>query len=87
MTRMKYLVAALLLAHLAVPAQLLQALGLDAIGDRLGRQKARLFFTHSRLQMRRKQKMLQFKTKRKHRRRQSEKQTKNVTTTQAQSNR
>jgi hypothetical protein len=34
------LIAALLLAHLAIPAQLLQALGLDAIGDRLGRQEA-----------------------------------------------
>jgi len=32
------LVAALLLAHLAKPAQLLQPLGLDPVGDGLGRQ-------------------------------------------------
>ena len=40
------LVAALLLAHLAVPAQLLQALGLDAVGDGLGREEPLLLLTH-----------------------------------------
>lgn len=34
------LVATLLLAHLAIPSQLLEALGLDAIGDGLGREEA-----------------------------------------------
>jgi hypothetical protein len=33
------LIAALLLTHLAVPAELLQTLGLDAIGDRLRGQE------------------------------------------------
>jgi hypothetical protein len=40
------LVAALLLAHLAVPSQLLQALGLDAIRDPLGGEEARLLLAH-----------------------------------------
>lgn len=37
-----YLIAALLLAHLAVPAQLLQPLRLDAVGDGLGTEEIRL---------------------------------------------
>lgn len=37
-----YLIAALLLAHLTVPAQLLQPLGLDAVGDGLGAEEIRL---------------------------------------------
>ena len=40
------LIAALLLAHLAVPFELLQALGLDAVGDSLRRQK--LILAHGR---------------------------------------
>ena len=36
------LVAALLLAHLAVPAKLLEPFGLNSIGDGLGAQKIRL---------------------------------------------
>lgn len=37
-----HLIAALLLAHLAVPAELLQPLGLDAVGDGLGAEEIRL---------------------------------------------
>ena len=40
------LVAALLLAHLAKPAELLQPLGLDPVADRLGREEARLLLAH-----------------------------------------
>lgn len=34
-----YLVAALLLAHLAIPAQLLKPFGFDPVGDSLGSEK------------------------------------------------
>ena len=40
------LIAALLLAHLAVPSELLQTLGLDPVGDGLGRQEAGLLLAH-----------------------------------------
>lgn len=48
MTLEAVLIATLFLAHLAVPLQLLQTLGLDPIGDGLGRQK--LVLPHACLQ-------------------------------------
>ena len=36
---LSHVVPALLLTHLTVPSQLLESLGFDAIGNRLGRQE------------------------------------------------